>query len=193
MGATVRPVIGVALTLAILPVVARGQTNPCLTIPDAAPIAWVGEFTDMRHTAEHSYGFSVTLWRAGECLVGVLASAGGLSGDTPVGLMQDVKYDRSTGRLSFAAKLTTGVTSPPGSKTYEPARDFYTFDGRLSAATLTGAITHELRNYPNVAPTKTDVTLSLSKSEMIVARTAASYGQWQLEWRPILAARGPKW
>jgi hypothetical protein len=193
MGAPVKSTIVGLLTLVAWPGGADAQTGPCLAIPPATPIVYVGEFTNMRHTVEHSYGFEVTLWRAGDCLIGVLASAGGLSGDTPVGVIQDVKYDQASGRLSFAAKLTTGVTSQRGSTTWEPSRDFYTFDGRVSATALTGVVTHEQRNHPHIAPAKTDVTLSVSKSDMIVARTASSYGQWQQEWKPILAARGPKW
>ena len=67
------------------------------------------------------------------------------------------------------------------------------FDGRLSANALTGVVTHEQRNHPHIAPSKTEVTLSLAEPGLPTGRAATSYGQWQQEWKPILAARGPKW
>lgn len=192
MGAAVRLAIGVVVAFAAVPGAVRAQTA-CPTLPATAAIVYIGEFTNMRHTAEHSYGFAVDLWRAGDCLIGVLTSSAGLSGDTPIGLIQDVKYDRASGRVSFAAKLTMGVTTPRGSTVYEPSRDFYQFDGRLSANALTGVVTHEQRNHPHIAPSKTEVTLSLAEPGLPTGRAATSYGQWQQEWKPILAARGPKW
>jgi hypothetical protein len=194
MGAPVKSRIFGLLTLLAWQGAAGAQTGQCLAIPLTTPITYVGEFTNMRHTAEHSYGFEVTLWRAGDCLIGILASAGGLSGDTPIGVIQDATYDRTSGRLSFAAKLTTGVTSPRGSSVWEPARDFYSFIGVLSATRLIGAMTHDQRNHPHIPPTTTDVTLSMAKADdTATARVATSYGQWQQAWKPILAVRGPKW
>jgi hypothetical protein len=190
----IRGLIAVIVLIAASPMAARAQSAACAAIPASAPLVFVGEFTNMRHTAEHSYGFEVTLWRAGDCLIGILASAGGLSGDTPIGVIQDATYDRTSGRLSFAAKLTTGVTSPRGSSVWEPARDFYSFIGVLSATRLIGAMTHDQRNHPHIPPTTTDVTLSMAKADdTATARVATSYGQWQQAWKPILAVRGPKW
>ena len=57
----------------------------CATIPDEAPMTVVGEFTNMRFTQEHQYGYELTLWRAGGCLVGFFHRAEGLAGDTPMG------------------------------------------------------------------------------------------------------------
>src|ERR1700719_513521 len=73
------------------------------------PITFVGEFSNMRYTEEHAYGYSVQLWREGSAVFGLLLASEGLAGDTPAGLLEDLKYDPRAGKLSFQAKLTMGV------------------------------------------------------------------------------------
>src|SRR5579864_3090643 len=125
---------------------AAAQAAGCVAIPDAAKISEIGAFSNMRYTDEHAYGYSVMLWRAGDCLFGLLESSQGVAGDTPMGGLQDLKYDSKTGHLSFSAKLTTGVVSFKGSNGLEPSRDLFAFDGHLKANTVTGVITYTLQN-----------------------------------------------
>lgn len=165
----------------------------CVTFPDSAKIAEVGAFSNMRYTDEHAYGYSVMLWRARDCLLGLLQSSQGLAGDTPIGELQDVKYDNNTGHLSFSAKLTTGVVSVRGSGGMEPSRDLLAFDGALKANTLTGVMTCTLRNDPNPTSTHTDVVLGLSKVEAEFMHGSTTHGEWLRQWQPILQRRGPKW
>lgn len=172
---------------------AHAQASDCKSIPPAAKIVEVGAFTNTRYTDEHAYGYTVMLWRAGECLFGLFESSSGLAGDTPIGAIQNVKYDGKTGALSFAAKLTTGLVSFAGSNDGQPARDMFTFEGKLQRTQLAGVVTHDLQNNPQPQGERTDVTMVISKDAVELMRGSETYGDWYEKWQPILRRRGPKW
>lgn len=172
---------------------AAARAAGCDTIPDAARISEAGAFSNVRYTAEHAYGYSVMLWRAGECLFGLFESSQGLAGDTPIGELRDVKYDRGTGRLSFSAKLTTGMVTFRGSNGEETSRDLFTFSGTLQAKSLTGVITYKLQNDPGFVPTRSDVVLKPSKTTAAFMKGSTTRGEWVRTWQPIIQRRGPKW
>jgi hypothetical protein len=172
---------------------AAAQTAVCGAIAPAARISELGAFSNLRFTDEHAYGYAVMLWRSGECLFGLLESSQGLAGDTPIGELQDVKYDGTSGHLSFSAKLTTGMVSVKGASRFEPSRDLFAFDGTLQANSVTGTITYILQNNPNFVPTHTDVILGMSRSGAEIMQGSATHREWLLKWRPILQRRGPKW
>lgn len=169
------------------------QGASCAAIPPSAKIAQVGAFSNMRHTEEHAYGQTVMLWRAGDCLFGLFESSEGLAGDTPIGVIQDVRYDQKTGSLSFAAKLTTGTVTFRGSNGPQPARDLFAFRGDLRPSRLTGVVTHALQNAPDAQPAAKKVTWTSSNEAAELMRGSSTYGEWLAEWRPILRERGPKW
>ncbi len=172
---------------------AAAQTPECGTIADVATISEVGAFSNMRYTEEHAYGFTVMLWRTGNCLFGLFESSQGLAGDTPIGELRDLKYDRRTGALSFSAKLTTGAVSAAGSTGFEPSRDLFVFDGRLAANAVTGTIADTLQNNPNAKPTRSEVVLRTSRGNVESMHGSTTYGEWRREWQPVLQRRGPKW
>lgn len=169
------------------------QAADCAAIADAAEISEVGAFSNMRFTDEHAYGYSILLWRAGDCLFGFFESSEGMAGDTPIGELQKLAYDARTGRLSFCAKLTMGVASSKEANGFEPSRDLFTFDGNLKANAVTGVVTHTLRNNAAFTPTRTDVVLGMSKNETEFMHGATTHGEWLRTWQPILERRGPKW
>ena len=172
---------------------AAAQAAGCVAIPDAAKISEIGVFSNMRYTDEHAYGYSVMLWRAGDCLFGFFESSQGLAGDTPMGGLQDLKYDSKTGHLSFSAKLTTGVVIFKGSNGLEPSRDLFAFDGNLKANTVTGVITYTLQNNPDFTSTHTNVVLGTSKTEADFMHGSTTHAEWLRKWQPILQRLGPKW
>ena len=170
------------------------QTAGCGSIAPTAAISQAGAFSNMRYTEEHAYGYTVMLWRAGDCVFGLFKSSQGLAGDTPIGELQDLHYDSKTGRLSFSAKLTMGVMTSKSSRGLnEPTRDLFTFEGRLAATSVTGVITHALQNDTNVQATRTDVVLGTSKTAAEAMQGSTTYGEWRRKWQPILQSRGPKW
>jgi hypothetical protein len=158
-----------------------------------ARVSETGAFSNMRYTGEHAYGYTVMLWRAGDCLFGLFKSSQGLAGDTPIGELQNLEYDSNTGHLSFSAKLTMGVVMSKSPSAQAPSRDLFTFDGRLTATSVTGVITHALQNDTNATTTSTDVVLGMSKAEGEAMQGSTTYGEWRRRWQPILQSRGPKW
>lgn len=170
---------------------AAAQIGDCAAIPHDTKVA--GAFSDMRETGEHAYGYTVMLWRAGTCLLGIFVAAEGLAADTPIGRLQAVKYDQKGGALSFSAKLTTGLMRLEGSKDLEPSRDLFTFDGHLKPTQLTGRVRHANLGNPSFKPIDKHVVLRASKEDAEVMRGATTYGEWRAKWEPILRVRGPKW
>ena len=162
----------------------------CRAIAETASITEMGSFSNIRATEDHAYGFSLRLWRAGECLFGVLTSTQGLQADMPIGTLQDITFDATTGRLSFSARLTMGVTSVKGSNEYVPTRDLYQFDGQLKGGTVAGVMTHTVQNHPNVPPDRSEVVLVADRGSSMPA--VKTYGDWLRQWQPILKVRGPK-
>lgn len=166
------------------------QQGPCAPISPGAAVSEVGAFSNMRFTAEHAYGETVLLWRAGICVFGLFSSSQGLQGDTPIGELQDVIYSPESGALKFTAKLTMGVIAGPGSATAQPSRDLFTFDGRLDVSGLTGSLQHITQLGPSPART---VVLNASARDAALMRAPGTYRAWREKWEPVLIRRGPRW
>jgi hypothetical protein len=164
----------------------------CRTIPDTSRIQSIGRFSDMRYTEEHAYGHAVTLWRAGGCVFGLFESSEGLMGDTPTGLLTEVRYAPS-GALSFTAKLTTGMTNTTGSATPIPSRDLFGFTGQLGATALEGKLRRSDELRPGLEPSETHIVLQRGRKEDGLLDDAKTYGAWQEAIQPILRFRGPRW
>jgi hypothetical protein len=163
----------------------------CRTIPDTSRIQSIGRFSDMRYTEEHAYGHAVMLWRAGGCVFGLFESSEGLMGDTPTGLLTDVRYAPS-GALTFAAKLTTGVTNMAGSTAPVPSRDLFGFAGRLATTALDGKLRRSDELRPAVKPDIHIVLRRIPEQDGLLDE-AKTYGAWREAVEPILRFRGPKW
>ena len=184
------------LLVALLFVAAYANSSECtLNLNAQAPIAVVGSFSNMRYTEEHAYGYTVELWQSADCLFGLFFSSYGLSGDTPTGLIENLKYDEQTGAISFNSRLTMGKVAPdPVRDVYEPAKDVYGFTGVLRKKSLRGTVLHELRNFPAAnPPIPENVVLKLSQEESSRLQYFETYSQWVLEMKEILKRRGPKW
>src|SRR5712692_6558711 len=126
-----------------------------------APARPLGEFTNMRYTAEHAYGYSVQLWRADGSLFGLFFSSDGLAGDTPTGRLQHLTYEPSTGRMTFNAQLSLG-SDLRGS----PTRDRFEFEGKLSADRIAGVLTRR-----STTPDRRRVILRAKKEPLSEFRT----------------------
>lgn len=138
----------------------------------------------MRYTEEHAYGYAVDLWLDGNSVIGLLFVSEGLQGDTPTGMLENVKFDSRTGVLSFTAKLTTG-----GGRR-EPSRDLFEFSGRLSATVLTGRFK---RSDPRQPSHRSQERVQLKIQSQDVMLPARSYAEWKRKADEILKRRGPRW
>ena len=158
------------------------------------PITVVGEFSNMRFTKEHAYGYTVQLWRHGDTLFGLFLASDGLAGDTPAGMLEDVTFDRRSGKVTFKARLSIGMTML-GQKSPEPSRDVFEFQGTLDKTGLSGLLkrSEQPRLTPGGAAHVTRITrITLRPTENELAQPA-SYAAWKQEADKILRVRGPKW
>ena len=154
-------------------------------------IHFLGEFSNVRSTAEHSYGYSVELLQSGNELFGLFSSSDGLSGDTPTGQLEDVHFDSTKGSLSFSAKLSVAQLVGSGGKA-QPTHDLFTFNGRLlNEKVLSGALSHKDMLVPGGAPIVQQVRLIKTNDPPPIE--AGTVREWQQAIEPILKFRGPKW
>lgn len=177
----------------VLTLVAFGLEADCARIPDTTRIQVIGSFSDMRYTEEHAYGRTVELWRAGACVFGLLEVSEGLAGDTPAGELIEVRYDPGSGALSFAAKLTTGMTQVSGSQEWVPSRDLFRFTGRLRGKLLSGKLVRSDQLRPQTKPAEENIMLQHVVEQQGSAIQAQRYGEWRKTAEMILRFRGPKW
>jgi hypothetical protein len=59
----------------------------------------LGNFRHLSHTTEDAFGYSLSLWKEGDQVFGLLAVYVGPPADPPTGLLEDVKFDPRTGQL----------------------------------------------------------------------------------------------
>ena len=154
------------------------------------PLRAVGEFSNLRSTGEHAYGYAVQLWRDGDSTLGLLLVSEGLQGDTPTGLLENLRWNPRTGALSFTAKLSIGVAVLPGGR-QEPSRDLFEFSGALKGAMLTGTILRSDPLLPSRPPSRERVQLRLQPGPVLFA--AESYEAWKRQADELLKRRGPRW
>jgi hypothetical protein len=154
------------------------------------PVSFMGEFSNVRHTAEHAYGYSVQLWREGDKIFGLFTAASGLAGDVPCGLLEDVRFNPVTGTFSFTAKLSV-ATIYLGKGRQEPTRDLFSFNGTLHGAVLAGSLTHLDQLQPKSKPTSKRLRLPRTSNPPTI--DAATHEDWKRAADAILKTRGPKW
>ena len=152
----------------------------------------LGAFSNMRYTAEHAYGYKAELWREQNRIFGFFLSSQGLMGDTPTGLLEDVRYDPRTGELTFQARLTTGLFSNRQFNMV-PSRDVFRFKGVLKGRHLIGTLAIANALTPTEVPRRDQIRLTLSQKESEVMIEAQSYADWREKAEEILKFRGPKW
>lgn len=157
---------------------------------EQSPISFIGEFSNVRHTAEHAYGYSVQLWREGDKIFGLFTAASGLAGDVPCGLLEDVRFNPPTGAFSFTAKLSV-ASIYMGKGRQEPTRDLFSFNGTLHGAVLAGSLTHLDQMQPKLKPTSKRLRLPRTSSPPTI--DAATHEDWTGAADAILKVRGPKW
>ena len=112
-------------------------------------------------------------------MFGLFLASEGLAGDTPAGLLDHLKYDARSGKLSFKAKLTMGVDARQ-----QPTHDLFEFDGTLSARAVSGVLK------PAAASDRINLRKLQPDAALPQPRT---YDEWQRQTDEILRRRGPKW
>lgn len=149
----------------------------------------LGEFSNVRITAEHSYGYAVDLWRVDNSVAGLLMVPNGLQGDPPTEVLDRVKFDPRTGALSFTAKMTTGCNMLPGGK-MTPARESFEFSGVLSDDVVKGKMTRTDLDRAGRSPEV--VSVELAKGPAPPTLQAGSYTEWKENAEELVRDREPR-
>jgi hypothetical protein len=169
--------------------VSAGLALPAFAQQSGQAILPVGEFSNMRFSAEHANGYAVQLWRNGDSLIGLLLVSEGLQGDTPTGLLENVGFDSHSGKLTFTSRLTTGLMYVDGHQ--EPSRDLFMFTGILGSRTLTGTLKRTSLLVPSNSNMPERIQLKVQPDAVLFS--AGSYSDWKNQVDEILKRRGPKW
>ena len=153
----------------------------------------VGDFVRISLPGDDAFGYSLELWQEGDHIFGLLEVYVGPPADSPAGLLEDVSFDRRTGRFSFSARLSTGVASGPGNKMV-PTRERFTFKGTLTRRQVTGALRQVDVLRPDLPAVVRRIKLRFSKRRTEDLMPApASYDDWRKWADDILRRRGPQW
>jgi hypothetical protein len=163
--------------------------------PTKEGFEYLGEWSNVvvsQSEDPHASGYALQLWKDDGKPVGFLSEYVGPTADPPIGPLQDVTFDPDSGKLSFAAKMTTGVTFSPGQKEGAPSRTLYKFKGVLSEGEVRGSL--EKEDLDNTGPERLEVTL---RSEANPSQASfwkkKTFEEWEQFYFPIIRARGPKW
>ncbi len=152
----------------------------------------VGSFSNMRFTEEHQYGSEIQLWEDGADLTGFFFHSEGLMGDTPTGLLENIAYDRKTGKFSFTARLTMGQHFCKIHKDV-PSRDLFSFHGKISSSSISGVLKRSDALHPDNPPTEEKVVLKEMDSRTANQSSYSSRADWEAFSKEILNFRGPRW
>jgi hypothetical protein len=180
--------IATILTASILPVNCQTPAN--------GGFKYFGEWSNVvvsQSEDPHASGYTLQLWKNNGKLVGFLSEFVGPPADPPIGPLQDVTLDPNSGKFSFSAKLTTGVTFSPGHRDGAPSRTLYKFDGVLSESEVKGIFEKE-DHLDNTPSTRLEATLERKREPTTDSYwNQKTFREWEEFFAPIVRARGPKW
>jgi hypothetical protein len=179
----------VAVGCCVFPVAAHQARAgaACGAIDDAVELVPVGAFSNVRRNEEPS-GYSLRVWRAGGCPVGLFTvQPGGLAEDPPIAMLENGTFDAPSGRLAFSATLSTGAIATGRQGIFVRSEDHYLFEGTLRANEVSGALTHTERQSPG-RPSRTTIVLPTSDGLGEFVSTRRTYGEWMRLWQPVIAA-----
>ena len=172
-----------ALTIAALTISTTAAQNP------VGPIAAVGTFFNPRYAEDRTAGYTVQLWRQGDIALGLI-SVEALSGDGPIGMLTNIKFEERTGKLSFEAKLSLGMRLLAGNS-QQASRDLFRFRGTVVKDILSGNLTHS--DLLDPASGETSMRLRLPKQAAGTTMEPKTYAEWKAAADESLKLRGPKW
>lgn len=156
----------------------------------AVAFSFVGDFSNVRQTPGHAYGYRLQLWRQGKRVFGLFSDADGIATDTPIGLIDNVHFSSATGSLSFSSRLSIASVYL-GKGKLEPSHDLFTFRGRLRSTGIGGVLTHSDQSRPGMQASSKRLHLKKTGTPAMVQ--ASSYDEWRRAVDELLKVRGPKW
>jgi len=152
----------------------------------------LGTFIKVKSDGEHANGYSITLWKQNDEIIGLVAVHRGLIGDPPAGLLENVKFDPQTKKLSFTAKLTLGQFYDNDQKDV-PSQDILEFGGTLTNKKLAGTVTLTDQLCANGCAETKKIDLPRSKEFNNWTEDFQTHAAWKGYIDEILKRRGPRW
>jgi hypothetical protein len=161
-------------------------------IKQESPIKSIGCFLNVQSNGEHASGYVVRLWFQGDQIIGLIDYYRGLAGGPPIGILTNVRYDALTGKLSFKAKLTSGLHSCRIHRNV-PSHDLLSFEGFLKPDGLVGNIrlVDQLDSPPVVIDSRNSFVML--RDAGCLTKNYRNHAAWWQEWEPVYKARGAKW
>lgn len=152
----------------------------------------VGCFRNVRTDGEHAGGYTVQLWASGGEIIGIVDYHRGAAGSSAMGFLTDMQYEPLTGKISFQAKLTTGLHYCSEHKSV-PSQDLLSFQGVLKPDALQGNIvlSNQLDSPPVLVDRREDFLMRLDQD--CRPEHFESYEIWWWYWEPVYKFRGPDW
>lgn len=157
----------------------KPTVTPTPTPIPESPVKPVGYFTNGGSNGEHQWGFSVELWRQDDKIYGWISGSDNsrIVGDAPAAILEDVRFDPKTQKISFTAKLPgvnfNGKRLPS---------DIYKFEGILTKKKLAGNQMIIDESCPDVCIEKKKITLLRSKKGSAEMEELYNFGSYQ-EWK----------
>jgi len=139
-----------------------------------------------------SRGYAVQLWAWNSQIIGLVEYRSDHGKRPPQGMFTEAQYDPGTGKISFEARMTTGLHSCQRHRNV-PSHDVLSFHGFLKEDRLEGNL--ELVNQLDSPPVTLDrlENLALSLDAGCRPMTFEGYEVWHWYLEPEYSARGPKW
>jgi hypothetical protein len=138
------------------------------------PVQVVGSYDNLRYTSEHTYGYTVELWRQGDRILGLFSFTNGAQADFDTGTLDNLTFDPRTGAVTFE--------SYAGMFGFEGTLTRNALSGRLSSAPRIGAPRDQHK----------EVVLRRSEEATALLRDYATFREWKQMAGEIVKRLGPK-
>jgi hypothetical protein len=155
-----------------------------------APVTVLGVYSNRAGDGEHAWGYTVELWKHEDKIVGMIFGTNDLmlDGNPPTGLLENVRYDPKTGRISFSAKLSlTWHSDNTGS------HDLYLFDGILTPVQMKGVISVREETDCENCGENINVVLPRKREPIVEQEAFKNIEEWQGYFEFIVGRRGAAW
>src|SRR5262245_22708087 len=104
--------VSIGITAVLLLSLAEGLAEPGQDPGPDRLGAWSSVRVD-KGEDPHASGVEIELWRKGGQVFGFMSEYNGPAADPPVGKLESIHFDETSGAISFTSKLSVGVDPAP--------------------------------------------------------------------------------
>ena len=153
---------------------------------NAGTVNFVGSYSNVESgdEGEHCSGYDIDLYEHEGSTIGNVSYSSGLCGDSPFGLLNEVKHEKKQGSLLFESKLSVGEDAKGRTK------DILKFKGVLTQSSLSGVMSWF--TYGSNKP-YSEEKVKVQKIEKGWVVKSLDFEEWKKSQQELLKFRGPKW